>query len=227
MGYPLSQNTITFTKKILYIILFRLRVSHGNLSLLISRLSFVLLNILLYLISLRCWNKFEHISKNLETQLKYQSNTYLAMHRYVIHCVVKSDYNLQRQFLAMTLAQLRYVERFPTIVNLLGTLHQQIDPIGPSHSSSRIRLNLGDFRRMQFPVGGSITAKVEVRCIVRASCFTNIFWSARSKTLTISSLLSLKFNSNVIVPSLRSNSSFRVEYFKGNFLLFPSTLTSK
>lgn len=49
---------------------------------------------------------------------------YLAMRRYVIHCVVKFDYNLQRQFLAITLARLRYVERFPTIVNLLGTLHE-------------------------------------------------------------------------------------------------------
>ncbi|KYM75800.1 hypothetical protein ALC53_13864 [Atta colombica] len=40
----------------------------------------------------------------------------------MLHRVVKSDYNLQKQFLAMILA--RYVERFPTIANLLGTLHE-------------------------------------------------------------------------------------------------------
>ncbi|EGI62370.1 hypothetical protein G5I_09367 [Acromyrmex echinatior] len=42
----------------------------------------------------------------------------------MLHRVVKSNYNLQKQFLAMTLALLRYVERFPTIANLLGTLHE-------------------------------------------------------------------------------------------------------
>lgn len=43
----------------------------------------------------------------------------------VLHRVVKSDYDLQEAIPRNdSLARLRYVERFPTIANSLGTLHE-------------------------------------------------------------------------------------------------------